>query len=122
MEITSVPTGEILSTPAGILHSVLTTITGDSLIPTAIMIRSITIIIVLITMEVSITMVIISIISMEVSMEGIITVRTTAPGIHHTIMADIIHTLIMIKTAILMEGEKSQVQCQQDGVVVLLLL
>ena len=51
-------------------------------------------------------------------MEGIITVRSTVPGIHHTIMADIIHTLIMIRTVLHMEEEKSQVLCQQDGVEV----
>ena len=49
-------------------------------------------------------------------MEGIITVRSTVHGIHHTTMAEIIFTLIMIRPVLHMEGEKSQALCQQDGV------
>lgn len=70
-------------------------------------------------MEVFITMVFI-ITSMEASTGGIFTVRTTAPGILLTTMAEIIHHIIVIKTALLTEGGKNQVLCQQDGVAAVL--
>ena len=50
-------------------------------------------------------------------MEGIITIPTTVHGIHHTIMADIIPTLINDRNSATTAEEKGQVPFQQDGAV-----